>query len=156
MKRNSILPGIFLVIIGLYFLLKQMNITIPYSDLLVTWPSILVIIGLILAFQGFSNRDDNKMFSGTLLLGFGIYFHGVITFNYWKYHWAFFTLVISIAFFMKYFVNKRDGIVPGFILLGISALYFFSGYITHYIGEFQAFWPIALIGIGIYFIFFKK
>lgn len=156
MKRKTVSTGIILILIGLYFLLKQLNITIPYSNLVFTWPSILFVIGIILAYQGFSNRDDNKMFSGTLLAGLGIYFHGVISFNHWSYHWAHFTLIISIAFFMKYYVNKREGIVPAFILLGISAFSLFSDELLGLIGQFQAFWPLILIGLGIYFLFFKK
>lgn len=156
MKKNSVLPGLILIMIGLYFLLKQFNISFPYSEIIFSWQSILVLIGAIMSFQGFSNKDDNKMFGGIILLGLGIYFHATGPFQVLNGHWAYYTLIISIAFFMKYFVNKRDGLAPAFVLLAISAMALFSGTITSWFQDFQAFWPVLLIGLGIYFLFFKK
>lgn len=156
MKKNSVLPGIILILIGFYFLLKQFDMALPYSDVIISWQSILVAIGAVLSFQGFSNKDDNKMFGGIILLGLGLYFHATSTFNLLGGHWAYYTLIISLAFFMKYFVNKRDGLAPAFVLLAISAMALFSGSITAWFQDFQAFWPVLLIGLGIYFLFFKK
>ncbi|MDG5786893.1 DUF5668 domain-containing protein [Evansella sp. AB-P1] len=160
MKKNGALPGVILILIGLYFLLQQLNIPIPFSNVIFNWPSILVAIGIVLAYQGYSNRDDNKMFSGSILLGLGVLFHGAYTFHYWSYHWGYFTLVVSIAFFMKHFVNKRDGLVPGTILLIISAFAIYSNqlvtWIQRFFSGFDKFWPIIFIGIGLYLLFFRK
>jgi hypothetical protein len=160
MKSKQALPGIILVVIGLYLLSQQFNFTLPYSDIILMWPSILLLIGLVLSWQGFSNRDDHKMFSGTILLGLGILFHGVITFNYWTYQWPYFTLIISVAFFLKYFVNKRDGITAGVVLLIISVSAMFFSTITQWMNSiysgFDSLWPIILIIIGLYLLFFRK
>ncbi len=153
-------PGFILIIIGLYFLLQQLNISIPFAHVLFAWPSILFIIGLVLSFQGFSNKDDNKMFSGMMLLGLGVFFHGVHTFGYWSYYWGYFTLIISVAFFMKYFVGKRDGLAPGIVLMIITLFAFYNHFISTWVkqffGGFDVIWPIILIGVGIYLIFFRK
>ncbi|SDZ05050.1 hypothetical protein SAMN05421736_105228 [Evansella caseinilytica] len=159
MKRNHLLPGFFLIVIGLYFLLKQFNISFPYSHLIFTWQSILLILGLVFAFQGFSNRDEHKMFSGIIMLGLGVYFHSIHHFHFLNAHWGYFTLIISIAFFMKYFVNKRDGIVPGMILLIISLIALNAGNVTQWFNiftKFNNFWPVLLIFVGIYLVFFRK
>lgn len=160
MRKNNFLPGIILILVGLYFLLQQLNISFPFSETLFTWPMILIAIGIVQAYQGFSNRDDNKMFSGIILLGLGILFHGAHTAYWWGYHWGYFTLIVSIAFFMKHFVNKREGIVPGFILLLISlfALYAnqFMTWMRSIFSGFESLWPILLIGVGIYLLFFRK
>ncbi|MFA9558635.1 LiaI-LiaF-like domain-containing protein [Evansella sp. AB-rgal1] len=160
MKRNNVIPGIILILVGLYYLLKQFQISIPFSDSLFAWPSILVAIGFVLAFQGHSNRDDNKIFSGTILLGLGVFFHGIHTFHLWSYHWGYITLIVSIAFFMKHFVTKRDGIVPGIILLIISLFALYSYQVTTWIqtffSTFDTFWPIIFIGIGVYLLFFRR
>jgi len=160
MKSNQVLPGVILVVVGTYFLSNQLNFTLPYSEILLKWPSILLFIGLVLSWQGFSNRDDQKMFSGTILLGLGVLFHGVHTFDYWNYQWPYFTLIISVAFFLKYFVNKRDGITTGVILLFISIIALFFSTISQWMNSihsgFDSYWPVVLIVIGVYLIFFRK
>lgn len=160
MKSNQALPGIILVIIGAYFLAQQFNFTLPYMDILLNWPSILLLTGLVLFWQGFSNRDDHKVFSGVILLGLGILFHGVHTFQYWNYQWPYFTLIISIAFFLKYFINKRDGITTGVILLIISIAALFFSTITQWLNSiysgFDSLWPVILILIGIFLLIRKK
>ncbi|WP_416151402.1 LiaI-LiaF-like domain-containing protein [Salipaludibacillus sp. HK11] len=160
MKSNQTLPGVILVIIGIYFLSQQFDFTLPYSDILLKWPTILLLVGLVLSWQGFSNRDEHKMFSGVILLGFGALFHGIHTFQYWTYQWPYFTLIISFAFFLKYFVNKRDGATPGLVLFVISiiALFFTSitGWINSIHSGLDSFWPIILILIGIYLLVFRK
>ncbi|MDQ0256483.1 uncharacterized membrane protein HdeD (DUF308 family) [Evansella vedderi] len=160
MKKNSVLPGIILILVGLYFLLQQYSISIPFTDTILTWPMILIAIGVVQAYQGFSNRDDNKMFSGMVLLGLGVFFHGAHTANLWGYHWGYFTLIVSIAFFMKHFVNKREGIVPGMILLLLTGFALYSHQLVSWLQKlfsgFERFWPILLIGIGIYLLFFRK
>ncbi|WP_280769814.1 LiaI-LiaF-like domain-containing protein [Salipaludibacillus daqingensis] len=160
MKSNQALPGIILVVIGIYFLSQQFDFSLPYSDILLKWPSMLLLFGLVLSWQGFSNRDDNKMFSGVVLLGLGTLFHGVHTFEYWTFHWPYFTLIISFAFFLKYFVNKRDGITTGVILLIISVTALFFSSITQWLNSihssFESFWPVILILIGLYLLFFRK
>ncbi|MCE7793468.1 DUF5668 domain-containing protein [Salipaludibacillus sp. CUR1] len=160
MKSNQALPGIILIAAGIFFLTRQFNFTFPYGDLLFQWPSILIIIGFVLSWQGFSNRDDHKMFSGIVLLGLGILFHGIYTFNYWTYEWPYFTLIIALAFLLKYAVNKRDGAGPGFILLIISAAALFYSTITEWAyslhSSVETIWPGLLILIGVYLLFFRK
>ncbi|ADU31374.1 LiaI-LiaF-like domain-containing protein [Evansella cellulosilytica] len=159
-NNNNLFPGIILISVGLYFLLRQFNISFPFSDTVFTWPSILVVIGIVLAFQGFSNRDDTKMFSGSVLLGLGVFFHGAHTFSSWGYHWGYFTLIISIAFFMKYFVHKKDGLTPAIVLLIISGFALYSdkvfSWLNNLTSSFDLIWPIALVVVGIYVLFFKK
>ncbi|WP_096189585.1 LiaI-LiaF-like domain-containing protein [Evansella halocellulosilytica] len=160
MRRNSFLPGVILIGIGIYFLLQQFSISFPYSSVIFSWPTILVLIGVITAYQGFSNRDDSKMFTGITLLGLGTLFHGVHTFGQWSYHWGYFTLIVGIAFLMKYSVNKREGLIPAFILFAITAFALFSSEVSSWIrqvaGGFEMFWPVVLIGAGMYLLFFRK
>ncbi|WP_078595150.1 LiaI-LiaF-like domain-containing protein [Evansella clarkii] len=160
MNRKNSLPGLLLIAAGLYFLLNQFNISVPYSDVLFTWQSVLLFIGLIMSWNGFSNRDDNKMFLGITLLGLGVYFHGVMTFGSWSYHWGFFTFIAGAAFFMKYFVNKREGLVPAVILIAVSLYALYSGQVMNYlrstIAGFESFWPFILIILGVYLLFFRK
>lgn len=160
MRSNQAVPGIFLLGIGIYFVTQQFNITFPYYDILFNWPTILFIIGLLFSWQGFSNREDGKMFSGIILLGLGTLFHGVHTFQYWNYEWPYFTLIVAAAFLMKHAVTKRDGAVPGMILLVISLAALFFSTVVDWLNSIHSsaniVWPFILVAAGCYLLFFRK
>ncbi|MCT8137483.1 hypothetical protein H1D32_06845 [Anaerobacillus sp. CMMVII] len=96
MKRQGIFPGVLLVSVGLIFLLQ--NYGIPFVNYIFSWPSILVIIGLAFLFQAYIGKDYHSIFTGVLLVGLGIHFHGLQLFSFWPDHWAMFTLIISVSF----------------------------------------------------------
>ncbi|SDN57997.1 LiaI-LiaF-like domain-containing protein [Alkalicoccus daliensis] len=160
MKSNNILPGIILLVTGLYFLAGQWEVAIPFTEELLRWPTILLGIGAVLMWLGFSNKDAQHMFSGAVLTGLGVLFHGSYTFQLWQHDWPYFTLVIGIAFLLKYFVNKRDGLGTGLILLAITAAALFSAHLLQllqFIPEaVLPFWPLLFIIAGVYLIFFGR
>ena len=158
MKRQGIFPGVLLIGVGLIFLLQ--NYSIPYINTIFTWPSILLIIGLAFLFQAYIGKDYHSIFTGVLLVGLGIHFHGLQLFSFWPNHWAMFTMIIGLAFLFRYSKTKKDGFIPGIILLLISLIaFFYTGFIDLF-GSFysyvDSFWPIALIIAGVYLLFFKK
>ncbi len=158
MKRQGIFPGVLLIGVGLIFLLQNYNI--PYINNIFTWPSILLIIGLAFLFQAYIGKDYHSIFTGVLLVGLGIHFHGLQLFASWPTHWAMFTMIIGFAFLFRYSKTKKDGLIPGIILLLISLIaFFYNGFIDLF-GSFysyvDSFWPIALIIAGVYLLFFKK
>ncbi|WP_026690554.1 LiaI-LiaF-like domain-containing protein [Alteribacter aurantiacus] len=159
-KRKNLVPGLVLILAGVYFLAQQMNWEIPLSNTLFSWPSVLLIIGLLFSGQGVSNKDDGQLFSGLILTGLGIHFHGVHTYGLWSHHWTYFTFIIGVAFLGKYFFTRRDGWLPGVFLVGISILNeFYQGtvvLIRESLGVFASYWPVLLIGIGLYLMFFRK
>lgn len=158
MKRQGIFPGVLLISVGVIFLLQNYNV--PFIDQIFSWPSILLIIGLAFLFQAYIGKDYQSIFTGVLLTGLGIHFHGLNIFSFWPNHWAMFTVIIGIAFLFRYSKTKKDGLVPGIILILISIVAFiYTGFIDVF-GSFYSyiasFWPVALIGVGIYLLFFKK
>lgn len=158
MKRQGIFPGVLLIGVGLIFLLQNYNI--PFVNKIYTWPSILLIIGLAFLFQAYIGKDYHSIFTGILLTGLGIHFHGLQLFSFWPSHWAMFTIIIGLAFLFRYSKTKKDGLIPGIMLLLISLVAFvYSGFIDLFGSLYtyvESFWPIALIGAGIYLLFFKK
>src|SRR5699024_12660446 len=65
------------------------------------------------------------IFTGVLLLGLGIHFHGVENYDFWIDHWSMYTLIAGIAFIIRYLQTHR-GLIPGLILIGISIILIFS------------------------------
>ncbi|WP_096202786.1 LiaF transmembrane domain-containing protein [Bacillus sp. FJAT-45350] len=158
MKRNGIFPGILLIGVGLFFLLRQLNL--PYVNQLFTWPSILLVIGIAFLVQSYVGRESNSLFPGWLLFLLGLHFHFLIMFSFWPNHWAMFTVIVGLSFLMVYSRTNKDGLIPAIILLLISALgFFYSGFIGWFQSFFhviEGFWPIALIAVGLYLILKKK
>ncbi|WP_047985005.1 LiaI-LiaF-like domain-containing protein [Ornithinibacillus californiensis] len=154
MKNKNTLTAYLLIGIGLYFLLRQLRLPI-FTDFY-SWPTILIIIGLALLIYSFQIKDYNQLFSGTLLLGLGIHFHGIRHYSFWIDHWAMYPLIIGIAFLVKYMKTKQ-GLVPGLVLIIIACIFIFSinipswfNWVNDIVNFINVYWPIVLVAIGIY------
>lgn len=158
MKRQGVFLGVLLLGVGLFFLIENFNV--PFLNQFFSWPSILLIIGLAFLLQAYLGKENHSFFPGALLVGLGIHFHGLHLYSFWPDHWAMFTIIIGIAFLIRYNHTKRDGLIPGIILLFISFIAFmgasFQGIFGSFFDSIGQFWPVALIIAGIYFLFFKK
>ncbi|KGP73867.1 LiaI-LiaF-like domain-containing protein [Pontibacillus yanchengensis] len=160
MKKQNTFPGIFLIGIGIYFLLQQFNI--PIITHFYSWPTILIIIGVAMLLNSYISNDYEPILPGTILLGLGIHFHGLYTYSFWIDHWGMFPLIVGIAFLLRYQKSKQ-GLLPGLLLVAIAL---FSIFVSNKPGWFQwitiaanfveTFWPLLLILIGIYILFIKK
>ncbi|WP_042146198.1 LiaI-LiaF-like domain-containing protein [Paucisalibacillus sp. EB02] len=154
MKNKNALTAYVLIGIGLYFLLRQLKLPI-FTDFY-SWPTILIIIGLALLIYSFQTKDYNSLFSGTLVFGLGIHFHGIRHYSFWIDHWAMYPLIVGIAFLVRY-VKTKQGLLPGLILLLISCIFIFSinipswfNWIHDVVNFIDVYWPIVLVIIGIY------
>lgn len=160
MKKQNLFVAYLLIGIGIYFLLKQLHV--PIFTNFYSWPTLLIIIGSALLLHSYSSKDYQNLFSGTILLGLGIHFHGLEHYSFWIDHWAVYPFIIGIAFIVRYLRTKR-GLFVGIILVGISSLMIFSitvptwfRWIYTLIDLLEKFWPIAIIVLGIYFLMKKK
>ncbi|WP_156291210.1 LiaI-LiaF-like domain-containing protein [Oceanobacillus salinisoli] len=160
MKKQNSLIAYVLIGIGLFFLLRQLKI--PIITNFYSWQTVLIIIGLILLFHSYSYRNYQHLFSGTVVLGLGIHFHGLEQYHFWIDHWAIYVLIIGIAFFIKASKTKK-GYFTGILLIGFSVFMIFSNTLSIYfywvydVMEFmETFWPVILVIIGIYMLKKKK
>ncbi|KHE72986.1 LiaI-LiaF-like domain-containing protein [Halobacillus sp. BBL2006] len=152
-KQNSFL-GFLLVGFGLYFLLRQFNI--PLLNQFYSWPTLLMIAGVAFLLHSYMTKDYSNIFTGALLLGFGIHFHGITHFAIWIDHWSMYLLIIGIAFLLQYQKTKK-GLIPALVLLGIAlfallvptAPSWFS-WIQLVFQWIERFWPVVLIVFGFY------
>src|SRR5690606_9339156 len=112
--------------------------------------------------HSFSNKEYQNIFTGVLLLGLGIHFHGLENYDFWFDHWSAYALIVGFAFLIRFFKTKK-GLLPASVLIGISLLMIFSVTLPDWfqwiygVADFlETFWPVALIAVGFYLLRFKK
>ncbi|MCM3715077.1 DUF5668 domain-containing protein [Alkalihalobacillus oceani] len=151
MKQGRIFPGFLLIGIGCYFLLQQLSF--PFAAQLLSWPSILIVIGIAFLAQGYWGRESSMVFPGSLLTGLGVHFHGLQFIASWPDHWGMYPFIISLAFFLSFQKTKRDGLIPAIILLIIAIISFTSlnpfAWLLHTFAFLGGIWPLILIALGI-------
>ncbi|MCP3025522.1 LiaI-LiaF-like domain-containing protein [Halobacillus sp. A5] len=153
MKKQNIFAGYLLIGLGIYFLLQQLNM--PFFSAFYSWPTILMIIGTAFLLHCYITKDFSNIIPGTILLGFGIHFHGKDRFTFWIDHWAIFTLIVGVAFLFKY-AKTKSGLLTAIVLLGLSGFGLFStanpgwfSVIYIFIEWIERFWPVVLVVVGI-------
>lgn len=160
MKKQNSFAAYILIGIGLYFLIQQLDV--PILSSFHSWPTLLIIIGISLLLHSYSAKDYQHLFSGTVVLGIGIHFHGLMYYDFWIDHWAMYPLIVGIAFIIR-FLRTKSGILPGVLLIGIALFMLFSAYIPAKLNRIndvilfiEKFWPIVLIILGIFLLKKKK
>lgn len=158
-KKHSF-TGYLLIGIGVFFLLKQLKIPI-FTDFY-SWPTLLIIIGVIFIIHSYHSREYDNLFTGSLILGLGIHFYGVNHYDFWIDHWAVYPLIIGISFLIRAFKTK-NGILIGLLLtfgsvVMISSIQLPNAFNWIYtIKTFlESYWSIILVITGLYFLFSKK
>ncbi|WP_101844491.1 LiaI-LiaF-like domain-containing protein [Halobacillus sp. Marseille-P3879] len=158
MKKQNVFAGYLIIGLGIYFLLRQLNI--PYFASFYSWPTILIIIGAAFLLHSFTSKDYSNVIPGTIIFGLGVHFHGKDHYPFWIDHWAIYPLIVGLAFLLKY-TKTKSGLLPTILLLGLAGFGLFStsnpgwfSFLYTIINWIEQFWPVVLIVLGIYL--FKK
>ncbi|GAB2560771.1 membrane-bound ClpP family serine protease [Gracilibacillus alcaliphilus] len=159
MKKNG-LVAYLLIGIGVFFLLRELRL--PIFTNFYSWPTLLILVGASFLIYAFTSKEHKQIFPGVLLLGFGIHFHGITQYGFWVDHWGMYVLIIALAFLIRAFKTKK-GFLPGILLLLFSLFVIFVdkqpgwfSWIAEVMSWLERFWPILLIGLGVYLLFKKK
>lgn len=160
MKKQNIFTAYLLIGLGIYFLIKQLNL--PIFNNFYGWSTIVILIGISLVTYSYSMKDFQYIFPGVIVLGFGIHFHGLANYNFWIEHWSVYPLIVGIAFIIRY-LKSKTGLIPGIFLIAFSLFMLYSikipgsnTWIYRIIEFIETFWPVVLIVLGISLLRFKK
>ncbi|RFA34554.1 hypothetical protein CAI16_11010 [Virgibacillus dokdonensis] len=160
MKKQNTLTAYLLIGIGLFFLLKQLNI--PILNNFYSWQTIIIIIGLVLLIHSYITKNYQNLFSGTILLGLGIHFYGLAYYPFWIDHWAMYVLIVGVAFIVR-FLQTKEGLIPGILLTAFSLVMMFSvqlpswfNWIYTIVDVMERFWPVLLIIFGLFLLTKRK
>lgn len=137
-KRGNRVAGTILVVLGVLYLLKNLdilNIHFNVFDIFrllgVFWPAVFLMLpGFIFhyAFFAGNNRDPGLLVPGGILLTIGITCQVSTLFGLWHVMWPGFILAVAVGLFELYLFGSRDKglLIPVIILGGISIIFFFT------------------------------
>ncbi len=154
-SRGSVIPGIILIIIGVWFLSRHFYpVEIVWVN---TYPIVFILFAIFLIFNGLRRPNTSNMFWGVFFLCIGAFFtlrnFGIIPFFYTDEYWPIFLVALGISFISMFIVRPSDWgvLIPGSILLffGVGfSMRTFNGFFWGW-GEFMGiYWPVILIVIG--------
>jgi hypothetical protein len=159
--RQRVLPGLILILIGIWALLQSLGIEWLRMDRF--WPIILIGVGLVSLFTALTSTPpstDGVWFGLAAGLAGGLFLYITIGPASWSdmtWLWPAFPAIIGIAWVVAWLVNIREvsNLVAGGIALvvaGIGYLYV-SGWLAPETGrQLLSLWPLILVVIGLGFI----
>lgn len=160
MKNQRIFPGIILIGFGMFFFWQQAKISL-FAEF-ISWPSLLMIVGIAFLCQGYGGKEYESIFPGVILTGFGFHFHIVNRLSIWPNSLGVFILIIALGFLLRY-QKLGTNLFYGLLFLALACLLLFYDKVMSWFGmletniaNFAQLWPFALILIGVYLLFFKK
>jgi hypothetical protein len=155
--------GVILIVAGGAMLVNRLGIfQIGYSY--IVW-SLVMIFGVVEVGRGFSSSNSGRIFFGTVLFLYGLYFLLRAT-DYVELRGHMFIpatfIIVGFAFIMTYLNNVREWafLIPATILMGLGAAYILSetGYLYPWeVREMvRMYWPVGLILIGLAILFRRR
>ena len=172
-KKQSLLPAIILILLGLWFLAGNFGLTLPGLEQL--WPGFIMLGGAAALWSYFSgkNSDSGQIFTGLLALGLGAFFFlftlnlrlpvlGRVGWGEMNTLWPGFLLIGGAAWVGQYILSGfkgADRMALGLLTIGLGALAFaFTlGFLSPTLGaKLLQFWPLILILLGLKLFFSRK
>mgnify|MGYP001239066332 FL=1 len=162
-RFNTLWFGILLIIFGAAMLMDRLGvINIDFANLF--WP-LMMIVGLMIVGKGFASDKRGKIYWGTVLFMYSLFFlmRSIDTFELHGY--IFFPasfLIFGIAFFMMYLTNLKDWplLIPAVVLCFIGSMFILTEYGFLYKWEVwdivRLWWPIILIMFGLAMLLRRK
>lgn len=161
-KRGNVVVGIVLIIIGVLFLLKTMDIIDLniFSIVSQFWPFLFLMVpGLAFHYGYFfgRSRDAGLLVPGGILLVSGITCQLSVSLGIWHLMWPGFILAVAVGLFELYLFGNQDKglLIPVFILGGLSII-FFTSFSFRWLFGFnisKLFIPALLVILGLIIIF---
>jgi hypothetical protein len=160
MKKISLLPGIILLGIGIFYSTQKLNIHL--FDNQNSWQALLILLGAAYLISGHFEKDHTAILPGVILTGLGIHFIFQTKLPSWPDHPAAFLFILALGMLLTA-IKTKSGYGPGILLLAIGLfLHFFQTIIQSLtivengIHLIETYWPFLLILIGVYVLFIKR
>ena len=161
-KRSSIIVGIIMILVGALFLLVQLFPSLAINlDIEQQWPLIIVTVGGLLILSAFLSAPSLAI-PGSILSGIGgiLYVQNLTnTWESWAYVWTLIPGFVGIGLLLAGLLGhkRRESWREGIRMLLISAaLFVLFGAFFNGLGDFDRFWPVLLIALGIWMLWPRR
>ncbi|RCK77698.1 MAG: hypothetical protein IGBAC_2007 [Ignavibacteriae bacterium] len=155
-KKQIPWTGIILIILGLTLLLNRTNIiNVHFSQII--W-GVLILFGFVHTIRGYKYNQRGKIFWGTVIFLFSLYFL-LNTLDFFEFRHRIFIpavfLIFGFAFLTTYINNLRDVISLILSVMLISSGFFLIledfGYFDWFNvrSVIKTYWPVVLIILGL-------
>lgn len=148
--------GLVLIVLGLFMLLDRFDL-MRFHFSSIFWP-LMMLLGIVAAARGFNHNKRGKVFWGSVLFLYSLYFL-LKSIDYFDISgqtvFPATFLIFGIAFLMLYINNMKDWpfLIPSLMLIGIGSAFLLSEYGFLYrwdvIDAVRTYWPVILILTGI-------
>ncbi len=141
---RSLIPGVLLIVFGLFFL----AVNYLHVDLEAVWPATLLVPAIAFTIMVVRDRSTfGLMMPATILLVYSLLFF-VCEAEGWhimEQLWPVFILAPGLGFFMLYLVGRREPglLVPATLLTGLSLIFLLLNF------GYGHLWPAVLILAGV-------
>ncbi|MEO2227516.1 LiaF transmembrane domain-containing protein [Priestia megaterium] len=160
MKKQSMFFGVLLVGFGIFFLLNELHMSIAAK--VYTWPVLLILIGAALLTESALSQDHSNLLASYILITLGIHFYVSKQIPFWPTNISMVVFMVAISFLLS--ARKvKSGFFQGGTLLIIAILMMFSDRLKLFLPKVEdgvnyltTFWPILLLLVGLYLLFFKR
>jgi hypothetical protein len=160
MKKQSMFFGVLLVGFGIFFLLNELHMSIAAK--IYTWPVLLVLIGAALFTESALSQDHSNLLASYILITLGIHFYVSEQIPFWPTNISMVVFMVAISFLLSA-RKAKSGFFQGGTLLIIAILMMFSDRLKLFLPKVEdgvnyltTFWPILLLLVGLYLLFFKR
>jgi hypothetical protein len=160
-SARKVFGGLFLVF-GLILTLGIFTDS-PYASMVFLWPLFVLIPGIIFEAIYFSKRENPALLvPGGILIVIGLLFIFEV-FTFWRlsaYTWPVYLVAVAIGLFQLYaFGPRKQGVLFAALILSGLSVVFVSSMVCDLVFRvpfYKLFLPIALICLGLAFLFKKK
>jgi hypothetical protein len=156
-KRNpSIIPGVVLILFGLWILLRQFDRLLPYEEKV--FPFFLIAVSVFLLVEAVHRSRSAALFWSVFFFQVGIFFllrnFGRIPYSGGEEYWPLFLFAFGLGFYLLFLFNAKSWgvLIPSGLLM-----YFGLTAAAHTFEEVPAavefagghFWPFFLLVTGV-------
>lgn len=151
-RRNRYVGGIILILLGLFFLAREL---FPNIFSFWDWPFILIGLGGVFLLWAILSGTGGLAVPGTVLAGIGgIFYYQTLSGDWesWSYVWALIPGFVGLGVIISGIIDRSfmKAITGGLTLLVISgALFFAVGSAFGLEHDLIKYWPVLLIALGL-------
>lgn len=148
--------GFFLILAGALLLIVQTGVAEVHS--LISWPFLLFLLGIILVFFSFLQKQSQLTLVGGIFASMGLFIWGLNYVKDWDSHWSILVGMLGIVLLLQFILNHNNmTLAVGLLLLCIGffawpGIYQIS-FLAPIANTLNKFWPIFVVGIGVIFLF---